>query len=135
MKRTVSIIIFAFFLILMDLTIAFLFYQYQPQNGLDSENLEKNLLILTLVLLLITLFRKQLSDIVAKNIFAITLFTAGVLANFTERVIFGRVVDYISIQKLVNFNYPIFNLADIYLVIGSLWLVVIVLKAKSSIEN
>ena len=46
-----------------------------------------------------------------------SLVLAGLLGNFIDRLIDGYVVDYLSF-KIFSFNYPVFNLADILIVVG-----------------
>ena len=41
----------------------------------------------------------------------------GVLGNFVDRVINRAVIDYLDF-KIFNYNFPIFNLADILIVVG-----------------
>ena len=41
----------------------------------------------------------------------------GALGNFVNRCINGYVIDFIDL-KIFNYNYPIFNLADSFIVIG-----------------
>ena len=46
-----------------------------------------------------------------------SLVLAGLLGNFIDRLIDGYVVDYLSF-KIFSFNYPVFNLADILIIVG-----------------
>ncbi|MBR5540322.1 MAG: signal peptidase II [Clostridia bacterium] len=69
-----------------------------------------------LALLLFGKFRKyRLFNISA------TLIVAGGLGNFIDRLIHGYVVDFI---KVLFFEFPVFNVADCYVVIGSVLLLV-----------
>ncbi len=51
---------------------------------------------------------------------------AGGLSNLLDRVIRGFVIDYININDC--FKFPIFNLADIYIVLG--WIIFIILTIR-----
>lgn len=55
----------------------------------------------------------------------VSLILAGGIGNLIDRVCRGSVVDYIDITKL--FNWPVFNLADIYIVIGVILVFVLIL--------
>ena len=55
----------------------------------------------------------------------VSLILAGGIGNLIDRVFRGSVVDYIDITKL--FNWPVFNLADIYIVIGVILVFVLIL--------
>jgi len=59
----------------------------------------------------------------------ICLIIAGGASNFIDRLIKGYVVDYIDINEI--FPYPIFNLADICIVIGWVGLVILTIKATA----
>lgn len=54
-----------------------------------------------------------------------TMIIAGGLGNLVDRIRLGFVVDYIDINQL--FSYPMFNLADCFVVIGCCLLVVSVM--------
>lgn len=69
-----------------------------------------------LALLLFGKFRKHLWF----NISA-TLIVAGGIGNFIDRLIHGYVVDFIEV---LFFEFPVFNVADCYVVIGSALLLV-----------
>lgn len=46
----------------------------------------------------------------------------GLIGNLIDRVIFGYVIDYIGL-KIFNYYFPIFNIADSFIVIGALLLI------------
>lgn len=46
------------------------------------------------------------------NIFLVVVL-AGAISNFIDRILHGCVIDYIKF-----FNFPIFNLADVYITLG-----------------
>jgi signal peptidase II len=49
--------------------------------------------------------------------FALTLVFAGALGNMIDRLLLGYVIDFIHFRS-GNFDFPVFNLADSYVVIG-----------------
>ena len=51
------------------------------------------------------------------------LIVAGALGNFINRLIDGAVIDFIDV-KIFSYDYPIFNLADVFIVIGVLALII-----------
>ena len=55
------------------------------------------------------------------------LLMGGIIGNFIDRVFRGYVVDYLDF-KILGYNFPIFNFADICIVIGSILLIIIILK-------
>lgn len=57
----------------------------------------------------------------------IGLLSAGIMSNCHERIVLGYVRDYIQLNFI---NFPIFNVADIFITIGVIALVVILLFYK-----
>ena len=57
----------------------------------------------------------------------IGLLCAGIMANCHERIVLGYVRDYIHLNFM---NFPIFNIADIFITIGVIALIVILLFYK-----
>lgn len=60
-----------------------------------------------------------------------SLVLAGLLGNFIDRLVDGYIVDYLSF-KILGYNYPIFNFADILIVVGVIIVIVKeILKERS----
>ena len=57
----------------------------------------------------------------------LALLSAGIMANCHERIVFGYVRDYIHLNFI---NFPVFNMADIFITIGVIALIVILLFYK-----
>lgn len=55
---------------------------------------------------------------------ALTMIAAGAVGNTIDRVMNGKVTDFIYV---VLINFPIFNVADIYITLATFWLVIMVL--------
>ena len=53
-----------------------------------------------------------------------SLVLAGLLGNFLDRLIDGYIIDYLSF-KIFKLNFPIFNFADILIVVG---IIVVIIK-------
>lgn len=68
--------------------------------------------IIILIFLLYYIFKKK-----NYNLAYILLFT-GIIGNLFDRIIYGYVIDFISF-KLFNIYMPIFNFADIFIVLGA----------------
>lgn len=104
--------------------------QYVENRGAAFGILSGKLLpvvILTpvIVLFIIWLYLKCLNK-PKFRIFRLTciLFIAGSLGNFIDRVIYGFVVDFFEFQF---FEFPVFNIADIYLSLSTLVLILLIL--------
>lgn len=72
-----------------------------------------NIIILILVTKFILLKKDELS---AYILFSLGLILAGGIGNLIDRIFRGFVIDYIDFNPLIK--YPIFNIADICVVIG-----------------
>ena len=84
----------------------------------------KNIVLTFLILLLILHFIKLQKDrIDTKNAIALSLILAGGISNLVDRILRGGVVDFIEIK-----HFAIFNIADCYIVLGWILLVVFLIK-------
>ena len=76
------------------------------------------IIIITVIILLylLSMMKRSLTDKVTT--FGYTLLISGLLGNFIDRLLDFKVVDYLSF-KIFNYNFPVFNLADILIVLGA----------------
>ena len=58
----------------------------------------------------------------------------GIIGNLVDRAFYGYVIDYISF-KLFKYNFPIFNLADIFIVISIIIIVLFSIKGDKFEHN
>ena len=58
----------------------------------------------------------------------------GVLGNFIDRLINNAVIDYLDF-KIFNYNFPIFNFADILIVCGIAIMMLEILIEERGIKN
>ena len=81
------------------------------------------LLICFLVYLLIKKFNTLNSTI----LIAISIILGGGISNLIDRLFRGYVIDYIDINNI--FEYPVFNLADIFIVCGVILIVISIITS------
>lgn len=89
------------------------------------------LLIILSVIALVGIFAyiiKHLKSISMKSLFCLALLSAGIAGNMHERIVFGFVRDYFQL-KFVDF--PVFNVADIFINVGVIILIIIILLKKT----
>lgn len=97
--------------------------------GLNEGN-TKNILITMLILALIFNFAIQQRERIDKNTAISLIFiAAGGISNLIDRFVYKGVVDYIDAV-----GFPIFNLADIYVVSGWILLIIMVYKYSTKKE-
>ena len=62
------------------------------------------------------------------------LIVGGALGNFYDRIIYNAVPDFIDLH-IGNFHWFIFNIADIFITIGVLWLIFLEIILKKKVNN
>lgn len=100
---------------------------YVENDGAAWNILSGNKIILILIALLVLffifyyfVFNKKLNKI---EVIAYSLFIGGLLGNLWDRVFIGRVIDYLDF-KIFGYNFPVFNLADMCIVLGVLIIII-----------
>ena len=93
-------------------------------------NAREFLIILSVVA--ITLFfvyvYNHIKSISLKTVFTISFLCAGIAGNLHERIVYGYVRDFFEITC---FNFPVFNISDIFITIGVIALVILILIKKA----
>lgn len=65
------------------------------------------------------------------DIFLIGMLISGIVGNLIDRIRLGYVIDYLDFN-IFGYDYPVFNLADIFIVISIIILVVKSLKEEKN---
>ncbi len=93
------------------------------------------LIVLSLVALNI-LYILFLKDKVLKtpHLIAIGLLMGGVIGNLVDRLLYGHVIDYLDFN-ILGYNFPVFNFADICIVLPTLFILYITLKEEKDAKN
>ena len=110
---------------------------YLKNTGAAFSILENKTILLILFsvcfILIIGKFIKKESDNINKiELISLGMILGGVFGNLIDRIIYKGVIDYLSF-KIINYNFPVFNLADICITIGAFILIVdsLFLRKKS----
>ncbi len=61
------------------------------------------------------------------------LLLGGALGNLIDRIRLGYVVDFISLRLLNAYEYPVFNIADMSIVAGTMIIIILILFDKQAI--
>ncbi len=97
--------------------------------GLNEGN-NRNIVVTFIILILILNFVINQKDrIDRKTGISLCMITAGGISNLIDRFVYKGVVDYIDM-----IGFPIFNLADVYIVVGWILLVVSVISYSTKKE-
>lgn len=90
-----------------------------------------NILLISMLLVFLIKNYKNINNLI--KIFLIMIISGGT-SNLIDRIFRGYVVDYIDINQI--FKYPVFNIADISIVLGVILLILyIITKTKKKQEN
>jgi len=92
----------------------------------NSSNITNILLSLIVIALIIRFIKVQNERIDNKTMVVLSLMISGGISNVIDRFIRGGVIDFIKIM-----HFPIFNIADIFIVVGWVLLVVFILLYSS----
>lgn len=84
--------------------------------------------ILLAVIVIIYIYKYMLKNIDSKiELFSYSLLLGGILGNLFDRIVYGKVIDFISF-KIFGYYFPVFNLADSMIVIGTISLIIYLIK-------
>lgn len=93
------------------------------------ENNTKFLIIISIIAIII-LIRFSYSFINnTRNNIAFSILLGGIAGNLADRVCLGYVRDFLDF-RIGSYNYPIFNLADSFIVVGVMLLIFAILKGE-----
>jgi len=98
----------------------------------NSRFFYNSLSILILVIILIVLYIITQSNGLKK--YSLILIFSGALGNFYDRIFYQAVPDFIDFH-INNFHWFIFNLADIYITLGVLFMIVLEIFDKNNYEK
>lgn len=92
-------------------------------------------IIIVTVLILIGIISYIKSHLLNKyEIIGYGVILGGALGNLFDRVLYGYVVDYIDIV-IFGYNYPVFNIADIGIVVGVVILFIGMIRGDNDGDN
>ena len=87
------------------------------------------ILSLLIILYLIYWIRNSNSNLIS---YGICLIIGGALGNMVDRILYGKVIDFISLH-VYDYYWYVFNIADISIVSGGIF--ILIYSAKDSFSN
>lgn len=91
------------------------------------------LIVITIVILIGIIFYQKKFKINKRNILAFSLLYAGIIGNLIDRIFYGHVIDFLDF-KIFNYDYPVFNVADICIVLGICLIIIAIIKKEDENE-
>lgn len=88
-------------------------------------------LIITVVMLIFLAYIYfKTKNIANLSKFSIAMITGGAIGNFIDRFRFGYVIDFIDVRFGDFYNFPVFNIADSFVVCGTILMIILILFNK-----
>ncbi len=87
------------------------------------------LILISIIALIIIIYYMYNFKKNKRNILAFGLLIGGIIGNLIDRIFLGYVRDFLSFQ-IINYSYPIFNLADVFIVVGIFLLIIAIIKGE-----
>ncbi len=96
----------------------------------------RTVFLIILSLLIILMLYKMIGSFEKNktNLFAFGLLFGGIFGNLGDRLFLGMVRDFLKF-KIFGYNFPVFNIADIAIVLGVSLLAISIFKGNGSNEN
>lgn len=91
------------------------------------------IILISLIIILFLYFYSKNFKENKRNILAFSLVYGGLLGNLFDRIIHGYVIDFLDFY-IFNYNYPVFNVADICICFGVALLLYAIYKGEDN-EN
>lgn len=119
----------------------FLRFTYAENRGAAFSILQNQrvfFLIITIIMLIILgivyFTNRNLSKL---SRLSMAMIAGGAIGNFIDRYRMGYVIDFIDVRFGTFYNFPVFNIADSFVVCGTILMVILILfnKFETSWEN
>ena len=110
----------------------FFYFTFSKNTGAAWSILENQrilLLIITVVVLfLINRFMNK-EELNKLESFSFGMIIGGIVGNLFDRIFYHYVIDFLDF-KIFGYNYPIFNLADSFIVIGIILMIIMSIRKE-----
>ncbi|MDD6941091.1 MAG: signal peptidase II [Bacilli bacterium] len=102
--------------------------QYLKNTGAAFSILENQTILLAITSIIcisvIIYYLKKEENLTTAMYLSFGMVLGGILGNLIDRIVYQGVIDFLSFQ-IFNYNFPVFNIADIGITIGVLLLIII----------
>lgn len=104
----------------------FFYLTYTKNTGAAFSILEDGRILFLIVTVIVLFFINQYMNkhkLVKLELVSYSLLLGGIVGNLFDRIIYGYVIDFLDF-RIFGYNYPIFNLADSFIVVGVIMLII-----------
>lgn len=77
---------------------------------------------------------KKMEDVTTFNVITYSLIISGIIGNMIDRIVRGSVIDFFNFY-IFGYDYPVFNIADIFIVVGIILIVIESFWAGDKIDS
>lgn len=88
--------------------------------------------IIALILIYLYFFKNQ--NMKKFELISYSILIGGIFGNLLDRIKFGKVIDYLDFN-IFGFNFPVFNFADICIVIPVILLLIYSIKSRNEYKD
>lgn len=117
-----------------DIITNIFYLTYVKNTGAAFSILNNNtlfLIMITMIILIVLIYYLMHHELKKFEIIGYGLILGGAFGNLFDRVFYGYVIDFIDVY-IFGYDYPVFNLADIAIVIGVILLVIQMFRGDKS---
>lgn len=102
--------------------------------GMFSGDVYLLAIISAIVLIVLYYFLKSEKKLTKLSIVYYAMLFAGIIGNFIDRVVNGYVIDFLNFY-IFGYDYPVFNIADIFIVLGIILMIIDVVRGEIHAYN
>lgn len=117
----------------------FLKFTYAENRGAAFSILQdKRIFFITVTFIMLTvvlymlIYNKKITNLTK---ISLTLISGGAVGNLIDRIRVGYVIDFIDVRFGDFYDFPIFNIADSFVVVGTALLIILILTDKFEREK
>ena len=103
-------------------------HNYGAAWGILTHNTSLLIILSIIAIFIILRYMNSFKKNIRNNI-AFSIILAGIAGNLADRVCLGYVRDFLDF-RIFGYDFPIFNLADTFIVIGVILLIIAILKGE-----
>ncbi len=110
----------------------FFYITYVQNKGAAWSILEdQRILLLIISVIVLFLINKTINKEKLNNLecFSYGMIIGGIVGNIFDRIFYGFVIDFLDF-RIFGYNYPVFNLADSFIVIGIILMAIITIRKE-----